>query len=98
MKAKFLVPVSTLAAAMAAQHSNAAVVTATIDTERHGVPATTDGLDSGKASRDLNVKAGGEAFKFVLKRSEAGQLMAYHSSHSSHASHSSHSSHSSSSY
>ena len=48
--------------------------------------------------QDLNVKAGGEAFKFVLKRSEAGQLMAYHSSHASHASHSSHSSHSSSSY
>jgi hypothetical protein len=98
MKAKFLVPVSTLAAAMAAQHSNAAVVTPTIDTEHHVTHAKTDGLDSGKASQDLNVKAGGEAFKFVLKRSEAGQLMAYHSSHASHASHSSHSSHSSSSY
>ncbi|AFT90078.1 His-Xaa-Ser repeat protein HxsA2 [Paraburkholderia phenoliruptrix] len=95
MKAKFLVPVSTLAAAMAAQHSSAAVVTPTIDTEHHVTHAKTEGLDSGKASQDLNVKAGGEAFKFVLKRSEAGQLMAYHSSH---ASHSSHSSHSSSSY
>ncbi|WP_144138122.1 His-Xaa-Ser repeat protein HxsA2 [Paraburkholderia sp. BCC1884] len=95
MKAKFLVPVSTLAAAMAAQHSDAAVVTPTMNAEHHVTHAKTDGLDSGKASQDLNVKAGGEAFKFVLKRSEAGQLMAYHSSH---ASHSSHSSHSSSSY
>jgi len=95
MKAKFLVPVGTLAAAMAAQHSNAAVVTSPIDTEHDVTHATADGLDSGKASQDLSVKAGGDAFKFVLKRSEAGQLMAYHSSH---ASHSSHSSHSSSSY
>lgn len=95
MKAKFLVPVGTLAAAMATQHSNAAVVTATIDAKHDVTHATIDGLDSGKASQDLNVKAGGEAFKFVLKRSEAGQVMAYHSSH---ASHSSHSSHSSSSY
>lgn len=91
MKAKFLVPVGTLAAAMAAEHSSAAIVPPGSVSESHqSANVSTTNAVPALAPQDLTVKAGGDAFSFVLKRTEQGQVMAYHSSHSSHSSHYSH--------
>jgi hypothetical protein len=45
------------------------------------------------AEGDLLMPIGDDIFKFVLKRAESGELIAYHRSHESHRSHSSHRSH-----
>ena len=44
-------------------------------------------------SVDAIIRSGEDLFKFVLHRSQDGQLMAAHESHYSHSSHQSHSSH-----
>ncbi|WP_082716210.1 His-Xaa-Ser repeat protein HxsA2 [Burkholderia sp. BDU5] len=92
MKAKFLVPLTTIIAAIAAEHSSAAVLPPTNQIqEREALPVPgAAGDQSGK----LTVRAGEDSFSFVLKRStQTGLLMAQHESHESHSSHSSHSSH-----
>jgi hypothetical protein len=91
MKAKFLVPVGALAAAMAAEHASAAIAPPNASAEPH-TSANVTAADAVRAlePQDLTVRAGGNAYGFVLKRTESGQLMAQHSSHSSHSSHYSH--------
>ncbi|MDR6411489.1 His-Xaa-Ser repeat protein HxsA2 [Paraburkholderia terricola] len=91
MKAKFLVPVGALAAAMAAEHASAAIAPPDADAGPHAsANATTPNAVRALEPQDLTVRAGGDAYTFVLKRTESGQLMAQHSSHSSHSSHYSH--------
>ena len=86
IKFKFLGPVAALAAvfsndqAFANQEPQKASVT---DTEHFAL---------GKVSENITMSNGEDAFNFVLKRIEGGQLMADHSSHASHGSHRSHSS------
>ena len=88
-KRSFLVPMATLAAAVAAEHASA------LATHEVAEPSTdtTISLQSATQSENISARGGNDLFAFVLKRGDQGQFMAYHSSHSSHASHSSHSSH-----
>lgn len=91
MKAKFLVPVGTLVAAMAAEHASASVAPPDSVIEPHqSADSTASNAIPSLEPQDLRVRAGEDAYGFVLKRAESGQLMAYHSSHSSHSSHYSH--------
>ena len=88
-KRSFLVPMATLAAAVATEQASAVAT-------HEVVEPTTDATNTFQAeapSENLSVRGGNDMFAFVLKRGDQGQLMAYHSSHSSHASHSSHRSH-----
>lgn len=91
MKAKFLVPVGALAAAMAAEHASATIAPPDAGAGPHAsANATADNAVCALEPQDLTVRASGNAYTFVLKRAESGQLMAQHSSHSSHSSHYSH--------
>lgn len=88
-KRSFLVPLATLAAAVATEQASAL-------TTYEVVEPSSDAKNTLKAeahSENLSVRGGNDLFSFVLKRGDQGQMMAYHSSHSSHASHSSHRSH-----
>ncbi|WP_460134004.1 His-Xaa-Ser repeat protein HxsA2 [Pseudomonas sp. S1_E04] len=88
-KRSFLVPLATLAAALATEQVSALTsndVVAPGSEEKNTFQAQAQ-------SEHLSVRGGSDLFAFILKRGDQGQLMAYHSSHSSHASHSSHSSH-----
>jgi len=91
MKFKFLVPISSLIGAITQQHAHAAVeqpnvpVAAPTEEAVKGIARATDG--------EQLVRAGDDNYSFVLKRTNSGELMAWHQSHSSHASHASHSSH-----
>jgi hypothetical protein len=88
-KRSFLVPMATLAAAIATEQACAL-------TSHEVVEPSIEANNTFKAeaqSESLAVRGGNDLFAFILKRGDQGQLMAYHSSHSSHASHSSHSSH-----
>jgi len=88
-KRSFLVPMATLAAAVATEQASALVIHEVVETNTD----TTLSFQSAPQSENLLVRGGNDLFSFVLKRGDQGQFMAYHSSHSSHASHSSHSSH-----
>jgi len=88
-KRSFLVPMATLAAAIATEQVSAL-------TSHSVVEPSTEAKNTFQAdaqSENLSVRGGNDLFAFILKRGDQGQMMAYHSSHSSHASHSSHSSH-----
>ncbi|WP_429518226.1 His-Xaa-Ser repeat protein HxsA2 [Pseudomonas laurylsulfatiphila] len=90
-KRSFLVPMATLAAAVATEQASAVATHEVIE-------PTTDATNTFQAeapSEILSARSGKDLFAFVLKRGDQGQMMAYHTSHSSHASHSSHSSHTS---
>jgi hypothetical protein len=90
-KRSFLVPLTTLAAAIATEQASA------ITTHEVVEPRTdaTHTFQTDAQSENLLVRSGDDQFAFVLKRGDQGQMMAYHSSHSSHASHVSHASHTS---
>ena len=90
-KRSFLVPLTTLAAAIVTEQASA------IATHEVVEPSTdaTNTLHSNAQGENLLVRSGNDQFAFVLKRGDQGQMMAYHSSHSSHASHVSHASHTS---
>jgi hypothetical protein len=90
-KRSFLVPLATLASAVATEQASA------IATHEVAEPSTnpTNTLQADAQSENLSVRSGSAQFAFVLKREGQGQLMAYHTSHSSHSSHASHSSHTS---
>ncbi|MDE2289809.1 MAG: His-Xaa-Ser repeat protein HxsA2 [Burkholderiales bacterium] len=91
MKAKFLVPVGVLATAMAAEHASAAIAPPDAGAESlQSVNTAAANVVPAQEPQDLAVRADGSTYSFVLKRTESGQLMAYHSSHSSHSSHYSH--------
>jgi len=89
-KRKFLMPLAALAAVFISDQ-----VTATVSTPE----ASSTKIDSSQATTNtaqndrVLTSNGKDQFSFVLKRDEAGQLMAWHESHWSHSSHSSHSSH-----
>lgn len=89
-KFKFLGPVAALAAAFSSDNvlanNQESQTRPLIDTE-HSTP--------GNVIENITMSNGSDAFDFVLKRVEGGQLMVAHSSHSSHGSHGSHRSHSS---
>ena len=90
-KRSFLVPMATLAAAVATEQASAVAA-------HEAIEPSTEAMNTFQAeapSENLSVRGGNDQFAFVLKRGDQGQLMAYHTSHSSHASHSSHSSHTS---
>lgn len=90
-KRSFLVPLATLAAAIATEQASAMATHEVVE------PSTdaTNTFQADAQGEDLLVRSGNEQFAFVLKRGDQGQMMAYHSSHSSHASHVSHASHTS---
>lgn len=90
-KRSFLVPMATLAAAVATEQASAIVAQEVLEP----ITGTTNTFQTETPSENLSVRGGDDQFAFVLKRGDRGQLMAYHTSHSSHASHSSHSSHTS---
>ncbi|WP_419709431.1 His-Xaa-Ser repeat protein HxsA2 [Pseudomonas sp. NFX224] len=90
-KRSFLVPMATLAAAMAAEQASAVASHEVIEP----ITDTPNTFPAEAQSENLSVRGGSDQFAFVLKRGGQGQLMAYHTSHSSHASHSSHTSHTS---
>jgi uncharacterized protein YcgI (DUF1989 family) len=88
-KRSFLVPMATLAAAVATEQASAITTHEVVEPSTD----TTITFKSAPQSENLSVRGGNDLFAFVLKRGDQGQFMAYHTSHSSHASHSSHSSH-----
>ena len=98
-KRSFLKPLSAIIAALASATPWAAK--AAVDTSAPLAPEANQraAVDTASApigvneARELLLRDDGELFKFVLKRSEDGRLLADHWSHSSHGSHSSHSSH-----
>lgn len=90
-KRSFLVPMATLAAAVASEQASAVATHEVIEPSTE----TTNTFQAEAPSENLSVRGGNDQFAFVLKRGDQGQLMAYHSSHSSHSSHASHSSHTS---
>lgn len=96
----FLVP---FAAALAALTSNASASVEPSNPNPNTQPQdsqntlASDSINT-RAEGTLLIPGGDDLFKFVLKRTETGELMAYHYSHQSHRSHSSHRSHYSSRY
>jgi hypothetical protein len=91
-KRKFLAPIAALVSVILTPQASAA-----IDSNSNENQATdTNAIQNKGISNEVVVQNGnGDLFKFIMQRSDAGLLMAYHSSHSSHSSHRSHSSHSS---
>lgn len=92
MNYKFLIPLSAAVAAIApaqiaiASPSPAATAGSSV---RHAADAVV---------QEISYQIGTEEHLLLMKRSDAGEIYAYHRSHRSHRSHSSHSSHRSSSY
>jgi hypothetical protein len=99
MTKKFLVPVASAIAALFSHQTYASIYPHTGATEAIRVdnqaPLGSDTIvpvSTGTAS-ELSTFSDGNEYRFLLERSDAGILMAYHSSHRSHSSHSSHRSH-----
>lgn len=90
-KRSFLVPLATLAAAIATEQASAMASHEIVEP----ITASTNEFQTDAPGENLSVRSGNDQFAFVLKRGDQGQMMAYHSSHSSHASHASHASHTS---
>lgn len=88
---KFLVPLAALTAAFTTTSANALL------SEGATAPQTdSSNISVAKVAAPdhlVTVSNGNDDYSFILKRSEAGMLMAAHYSHRSHSSHSSHSSH-----
>jgi len=90
-KRSFLVPLATLAAAMATEQASAVATHEVVEPQADAMNT----FQADAQSENLLVRHGNDQFAFVLKRGDQGQMLAYHSSHSSHASHVSHASHTS---
>lgn len=91
-KREFLLPLATLAAAVSAEQATATVVTPSQELSEVDDLVTATGV-SQQSEEMVTGRSGNNLFGFILKRTEDGKILAYHSSHSSHASHGSHSSH-----
>ena len=92
-KRKFLVPVAVALAAMASQSNSATasvVPAAVANTSTSDAKAAEIVTPSAMSGERVGFDSDGNLFSFVLKRSEAGELVAYHESHRSHSSHRSH--------
>ena len=79
-KRSFLVPLATLAAAVATEQACALT---TYEFVEPGSEAKNT-FQAEVQSENLLVRGGNDLFAFVLKRGDQGQMMASHSSHSSH--------------
>ena len=84
---KFLVPLAALVSMVTAPHALASEQNQTKTVESTAFEPTN------KPITDAVIVGSHDLFKFVLKRNDAGIMMAYHESHYSHESHSSHVSH-----
>lgn len=98
-KRNFLIPLAVALAALS-QTSTAAVKTIAVatptDSDQHSTTAPSVlrfAMPEKGQSVDAIFPSGADLFRFVLHRSQDGQLIAAHESHYSHSSHSSHSSH-----
>ena len=101
-KRAFLKPLSVLLAALSSAISNSSEATPaptaasepTQDATHATVPAADNvrPLTPGEA-RSVITRSEGNLYRFVLQRTQAGELVAQHYSHMSHESHASHASH-----
>lgn len=91
MSKKFLVPVGAAIAALASNNASAAVPAANSkDLASSPVNTANSSSMSGSPIQSVEYVKNGEAHLLMMKKMDAGQVLAYHSSHASHASHSSH--------
>ena len=91
MSKKFLVPVSAAIAALAGNNSSATAPTVgSKDLANSPASTTSSSSMSGSPIQSVEYVKNGEAHLLMMKKIDAGQVLAYHSSHASHASHSSH--------
>ena len=91
MSKKFLVPVSAAIAALATNNASATVSPVSNENLASGpVNAANSSPMSGSPIQSVEYVKNGEAHLLMMKKMDAGQVLAYHSSHASHASHSSH--------
>lgn len=92
----FLKPLTVLFAALSASaHAEAPTSSAIVDQDHTRTISSSAGAQEqlpGEA-REVVLNENGDLFKFVLQRTEDGQLVAQHYSHYSHQSHASHASH-----
>lgn len=91
MSKKFLVPVSVAIAALAANNTSATIpITNNKDLANSQGNSVNSNSISTSPIQPLEYVKNGEAHLLMMKKIDAGQVLAYHSSHASHASHSSH--------
>ena len=91
MSKKFLVPVSAAIAALAANNASATVPPVNNEAlASNSVNAANPSQMSSSPIQSVEYVKNGEAHLLMMKKMDAGRVLAYHSSHASHASHSSH--------
>lgn len=91
MSKKFLVPVSAAIAALAGNNASATAPTVgSKDLVNSPANTASSSSMSGSLIQSVEYVKNGEAHLLMMKKIDAGQVLAYHSSHASHASHSSH--------
>lgn len=91
MSKKFLVPVSVAIAALAANNTSATIpITSNKDSANSSGNSVNSSSMSASPIQPVKYVKNGEAHLLMMKKIDAGQVLAYHSSHASHASHSSH--------
>lgn len=91
MSKKFLVPVSVAIAALATNNTSATIpITSNKDLENSSGNSVNSSSMSASPIQPVKYVKNGEAHLLMMKKIDAGQVLAYHSSHASHASHSSH--------
>ena len=94
-KAAFLIPVAAAAASLIGAPAQAMAPAQSSQSAK--APAASV-AQQGAGEFVLSYLQGDEQHRMLMKRDDAGTVLAYHQSHSSHYSHSSHSSHRSSAY
>lgn len=92
MSKKFLVPISAAIAALTANNASATTPTMSSnkDLANNSVNMANSSLMNVSPIQSVEYVKNGEAHLLMMKKIDAGQVLAYHSSHASHASHSSH--------
>lgn len=95
-KRSFLIPFAAAIAALTGTAQAAVDRIQTSPVDRNAIDATVPNTvvqPNTQKEGELLLPIGDDIFKYVLKRSETGVMVADHYSHSSHASHASHHSH-----
>lgn len=87
-KRGFLVPVAALAAALTTEQA-----VANVGPEASTPPTGSVELTGAKQAERVVTSNGHDQFSFIIKRTDSGEVMAWHESHASHTSHGSHRSH-----
>lgn len=91
MSKRFLVPVTAAIAALTANNTSAtAPNTSNKNLENNPVNMINSSPMSASPIQSVEYVKNGETHFLMMKKTDAGQVLAYHSSHASHASHSSH--------